>query len=262
MNRWSSSVSVLLACARHQILVSVRSWHFYAILAIVQPGVLLLVTLSLPRRSQVTTYYVSQAALGVLLISFWSCILWTSANILRRERMEGTLASCLTGVRDLRLVLVGKLLGTNAISALITMLTVMTVLAALRQPVRFDHVGWLVVGLLALFLSGLILGVGMASLFVLSRFGPQLSGALMYPVFLLAGLLTPLSALPSGIRWLSWGISLRWTKTFLASTIQSSPDLPALGMVVILSAGYAIVAAVAFRRFTMIALREGTIDFV
>jgi ABC-2 type transport system permease protein len=262
VNRWFGLLSVLLACARHQILVSARSWHFYAILTIVQPGVLLLVTLSLPRRSQVTAYYVSQAALGVLLVSFWSCILWTGASILRRERSEGTLASCLIGVRDLRLVLVGKLLGTNAISMLITMLTVISVLAALRQPVRFDHVGWLVVGLLALFASGLILGLGMASLFVLSRFGPQLSGALMYPVFLLAGLLTPLSALPSAVRWLSWGISLRWTKTFLASTIQGSPDLPALGMVVILSAGYAIAAGVAFRRFTAVALKEGTIDFV
>jgi ABC-2 type transport system permease protein len=262
MNRWFGWVSVLLACAWHQILVSARSWHFHAMLTIVQPGVLLLVTLSLPRRSQVTTYYASQAALGVLLVSFWSGILWTGATILRRERAEGTLASCLTGVRDLRLVLVGKLLGTNAISVVVTTLTVITVLAALRQPVRFDHVGWLVVGLLALLASGLILGLGMASLFVLSRFGPQLSGALMYPVFLLAGLLTPLSVLPSWIRWLSFGISLRWTKTFLSSTIQSSPDLPALGMVVVLSAGYAIAAAVAFRRFAAIALKEGTIDFV
>jgi len=255
-----SPIGVLLASARHQMLVFKMAWRIPAVLGVVQPAVLLLVTLSLPDR--VTPAYASRVSIGVLLTSFWSFTIWTGAGILQRERSEGTLAPCLIGVRDFRLVLVGKTLGASAMSGLMIVATVALVLTAFRQPLRFDHPGWLAAGLAALLLSGLALGVGLSSLFVLTRFGPQLSAALMYPVFLLGGLLTPLSALPSGVRWLSWAVSLRWTKEFLTSTTTGTPDLFALGMVVVLTALYAVAAAVAFRRFSTYARRRGTIDLV
>lgn len=256
----SSTIGVLLASARHQILMFKMTWRIPVVLGVVQPTVLLLVTLSLP--AQVTSAYASRVSIGVLLTSFWSFTIWTCAGILQRERSEGTLAPCLISVRDFRLILVGKSLGASAMSVLIILATVGAVLAGFGRPLRLDHPGWLLVGMAALLLSGLALGVGLSSLFVLTRFGPQLSAALMYPVFLLGGLLTPLSTLPSGIRWLSWGISLRWTKAFLASAATGAPNLFALGMVVALTAGYAVAAAMAFNRFSALARKEGTIDLV
>lgn len=257
--RFSGTVGVLLASARHQILVFSTSWRMSVVLGVVQPTVLLLVTLSLSAR--VTPAYASRVSIGVLLTSFWSFTIWTGAGILRRERSEGTLAPCLIGVRDFRLVLAGKSLGASAISALIIVTTVGVVLAASGLSPRVDHPGWLVAGLAVLLLSGLTLGVGLSSLFVLTRFGPQLSAALMYPVFLLGGLLTPLSALPSGVRWLSWGVSLRWIMVFLTSTTSGTPDMFALGMVAALTTGYAAAAAMAFNGFSALVRTRGTIDF-
>lgn len=261
MTRWlSSAVGVLLSSARHQFVLFLGAWRIPTVLGIVQPAVLLLVALSL--RDHVSPAYVSRVATGVLLVSFWSFTVWTSGGILHRERIDGTLVRCLLGVRDFRLVLLGKSLGTSLASVLMIVVTVTVVLAGLGQPVRFDHLGWLVVGLVAVLLSGLAVGVGLASLFVLTRFGPQLSAALMYPVFLLGGLLTPLSALPSGVRWLSWAVSLRWAKAFLASTVAGTPDLFALGMVLALTAAYAAAASVAFDRFGQLVRAKGTIELV
>jgi ABC-2 type transport system permease protein len=258
--RLFSTIGVVLAGARHQILVILGAWKTVLILNVVQPAVLLVVMLSTP--SHVTAAYASNVSIGVLLTSFWSFTIWIGAGILQSERSEGTLGRCLIGVRDFRLVLVGKSLGASAASGLLITATVAIVLAGYGRSLQFDHPGWIAVGLAALLLSGLALGVGLSSLFVLTRFGPQLSGALMYPVFLLGGLLTPISALPSGIRWLSWGISLRWTMAFLTSAATGTPDRFALGMVAALTAGYGAAAALAFSRFTALARTTGSIDFV
>lgn len=256
----SSGIGLVLASARHQLLVFAGAWRIPTVLGVVQPSMLLLVTLSLP--AEVTPAYASRTSIGVLLLSFWSFTVWTGAGILQRERGEGTLAPCLIGVRDFRLVLLGKSLGTAVATSLMTVTTVTLTLAALGQPLRFDHPGWLAVGLLAVLLSGLALSIGLSSLFVLTRYGGQLSAALMYPVFLLAGLLTPLSALPQAFQWLSWGISLRWAMTFLTSTTAGTPDLFALGMVLALTAVYGVAAAAAFNRFSLLARSKGTIDLV
>lgn len=261
MTAWLfSSIGVVLASARHQILVFVGAWRIPTVLGIVQPSLLLIVMLSLP--AQVTPAYASRTAAGVLLISFWSFTVWTGAGILHRDRTEGTLAPCLVGVRDFRLVLVGKSLGATMASALITLTTMTVVLLAVGQPLRFAHPWWVGVGLSAVLLSGLTVGVGLSSLFVLTRFAPQLSAALMYPVFLLGGLLTPLSALPAGVRWLSAGISLRWAMTFFTSAISGAPDMFALIMLLALSAAYAVVAALTFNRFSAVARARGTIELV
>ena len=153
-------------------------------------------------------------------------------------------------------------MGASAASGLLIVSTVSVVLGALGRSLRFDHPGWLVVGLATVFLTGIVLGVGLSSLFVLTRFGPQLSGALMYPVFLLAGLLTPISTLPSGIRWLSWGISLRWTMTYLSSAASGDPAFGALAMLLVLTVAYAVAGAYAFDRVSRIAREQGTIDLV
>jgi ABC-2 type transport system permease protein len=260
VNRTFGMVDVILTSARHQMLVFLGSWRISIILGIVQPAVLLVITLSDPGRTAPT--YTSRQAIGVLLVSFWSFTIWTGAGILQRERSEGTLAPCLIGVRDMRLVLIGKSIGTGVLSGLMTVLTVAAVLIAFGRPVAFHHPAWLLVGILALLLSGLAAGVGLSSVFVLSRFGSQISAALLYPIFLLGGLLTPLSSLPAGVRWLSWLVSLRWAMQFLAGAMNGAPSLPALGMVLLLTAGYWAVASVAFRRFSGMVLASGTIDLV
>lgn len=260
MSRLSGTVDVAVTSARHQMLIFLGSWRVSLVLGIVQPAVLLVITLS--GSDQAGPAYTGRQAIGVLLISFWSFTVWSSAGILRQERAEGTLAPCLVGLRDARIVLVGKSAGTILVSGLMTVLTIVVVLASLGRPIQLSHPGWLAAGLIALLLSGLAAGLGLSSLFVLSRFGPQISAALMYPVFLLAGLLTPLSSLPVELQPLSWLVSLRWAMQFLTSVLNGTPSLSALGMVVLLTACYGVAASFAFTRFSAMVMASGTIDLV
>jgi ABC-2 type transport system permease protein len=260
MNRLAGIVGVVVLSARHQMLIFLSAWRIGIVLGVVQPAVLLLITLSAP--AHVTTGYATRVALGVMTISFWSFTVWSSAGILQQDRADGTLSACMVGVRDMRLVLVGKTLGTSLVSGLLILTTIIAILLAFGQAVSFAQPGWLVLGLVILLLSGLTLGVGISAVFVLTRFGPQISSALMYPIFLLGGLLTPLSALPAGVRWLSWLVSLRWSIDFMTSAADGPPNFFALAMTLVLTAAYGIGAAFTFDRFTAAVRAEGTIDLV
>jgi ABC-2 type transport system permease protein len=253
-------VEVVFASARHQILVFLSGWRIPFILGVVQPTVLLLVTLAAP--DPLSAADASRIATGVGLTAFWSFLVWTGAGILEAERSGGTLGACLTSVRDTRLVLVGRSLGVNIICGFTIFATIGTVLLARRQPVQLDHPLWFAAGVAALVLSGLALSVALSSAFVLTRFGSQISSALMYPIFLLAGLLTPRSDVPPVLRRLADLLSLSWAMRFLTSATAGLPDLPALGMVLLLTVVYAVAGGYLFGRISRIARERGTIDLV
>ena len=103
-----------------------------------------------------------------------------------------------------------------------------------------------------IFLVSAAIGLLVGSVFVLTRHGPQVSSALMYPVFLLGGMLLPPETLPTPLEWVSYGISTRWLTQFIAGAAAGSVDAPALlaapafGATSLLSALAA--AAIAFHR--------------
>lgn len=109
--------------------------------------------------------------------------------------------------------MLGKSLGSSLVSVALVTTTVAVVLAVLRQPVQLAGAGWLLLGLLVVLLSGTSVGVLIGSLFILSRHGPQLSSALMYPVYLLGGMLIPPDLVPGWLSWLSWGSAFAGCRT-------------------------------------------------
>lgn len=255
--RWRNSIAVLLICARMQIIELKSTWVVIAI-AVIQPVAFLLIALvpSADRSASAATPIV----LGVALSVSWSATAWGAASVLRRERAMGTLARALAGLVDARLIVLGKGLGASVASTVAGLLVVAVAVLALRQPIRLDNPGCLLLGLLVLFASGSAVGLLIGSVFVLSRYGGQISAILVYPVLLLGGMLVPLSYLPAPVRALSWVFSLRWLQQFLASSAHGSPDWPALVVAVLLTAGYALAGAALFSVVARKARRDGTIS--
>lgn len=252
---------VVLASARQQLRVFLSAWRFTVVLGVVQPAVLLLVTLG--GRSDLDDPVVTaRTAAAVVLTGVWSTTVWAGAGILRRERVEGTLATALISVRDVRLVIVGKSLGSSVASATLVLLTVSTVLPLMGRSVKVEHPWWLAAGMLAALLSAIALGSALSCLFVLTRHAIHISSALMYPVFLLGGLLLPLSSVPAALRWLSWPISLRWANDVLRAAVSGTPDPWSLGLVLLLTVGYAVGGALAFNRVDRLVRQKGTLDLV
>lgn len=260
MRRLAGAADVLIASARHQVAVFVASWRWSVLLGIVQPTVLLLVTVG--GSGPVDAARATRAVVGVLLAGFWSFTVWASAGILQRDRGDGTLAACLAGARDFRLVLAGRALASSLVSGLLVVATITGVLLLLRQPIAVARPAWALAGMAALFLSGLAIGAALSCLYLLSRNGPQISSALMYPVFLLSGLLTPMDWLPGGLRWISALISLRWAMDFLTSATTGAPRFGALAMLVLLTLAYAVAGGFAYRYVDRLVREKGTLDLV
>lgn len=226
--------------------------------AVVQPAVFLLVVIGARRVTDPDT--ATRLVSAVALTTLWSATVWLSGGILRRERAQGTLAASMTAVHPPQLVLAGKAFGATVYSTAAILASTTATVALLGTPVRLGGLGWLAVGLLMVVLSGTALGMLMSCLFLLTRHGPAWSGALMYPVFILGGLLIPPALLPDWLSWLSSAVSLRWINEYLVGAATGAPRPASLAVAAALTLAYLLVAVWSLRRAGDRARREGTLD--
>lgn len=138
--------------------------------------------------------YLLVGTIGILL---WSSNLWASGYAIEHERQEGTLLALLLTPASRSAVVLGYGLGDWAVwvlpSALVTGLLAWAfgVDLVVRDPLA---VLLATIGLLG---STLALGYALAGLFVLSRRANLLANFLQSPVYLLSGMVVPVSALPA-----------------------------------------------------------------
>src|SRR6266545_132551 len=209
-----------------------------------------------PDRARSTEIFVS-----VILTALWATTIWTSGGVLRRERTYGTLARCVCGVESPTVVLFGKSFGATLYGVGMTLVTTAATALVLRLPLAVAHPLWMVVGLLVVVVSATALGAMLACLFLLSQYGVIWSGALMYPVFVVGGLLLPPSALPVWLRWAPQLLSLHWLNEFLAGAIGGRLSLWPLAIALMLTAGYGVNAWLTYRWSIDQARHRGTLDY-
>lgn len=238
---------------------SMRGSPLVVIGAAVQPVVFLVVTMGTrsPGAAGATSL-----VFAVMLTAMWSSTVWMAGGVLRRERTYGTLARCVSGVHGPQLVLLGKSFGATLYSTAVILLSTGVTVAALGVPIRVDHPLWVLVALATAIASGTALGMLLSCLFLLTEHGLAWSSALMYPVFIVGGLLIPHGILPFWLRWVSAGVSLRWIHQFLTGAASGTVDLTQLGVAVALTVLYGAIAAWALGRAVDQARRKGTLDLV
>jgi ABC-2 type transport system permease protein len=233
---------------------------------IVQPAVLFVITFGAlaparPRTAdQVGTADSTSLMVGVLLMALWGATIWTAGGVMRRELLQGTLAANFAGVRPPQLVLLGKCFGSAGGATLVIVATVVVAAMIQRAPIRLSHPVGVSIGLLVAVASATTLGMLMSTLFVLTRHGHHLSSLMMYPVYLLGGLLIPTDVLPEVFRWPAALVGLRWAGDFLVHAARGSIDVVALTAAVGLTVAYLFLAGIAFSAVSAAARRRGTLD--
>jgi ABC-2 type transport system permease protein len=171
------------------------------------------------------------------------------------------LAATVTGVRSPSLVFLGKCLGATARNtAVIAVSTVSTVLV-LGVPMLVRRPGWMLVGLVVVVLSGTTLGMLLSCLFLVTRYAAAWAALLMYPVFIIGGLILPQNLIPVELRWLSRLISLRWAAEFLTTSAFGTPSWSAFMSMAGLTSGYLVVAVITFRSLLRRARRKGNLEY-
>ena len=110
--------------------------------------------------------------------------------------------------------------------------------------------------------SGTALGMLMSCLFLVTPYGMHLSSALMYPIFLIGGMLIPADVLPRPFQFVSALVSLRWAQEFLTAAATGRPDLRAYLIMVGLTIGYFVAAVWTFNRLVDRARRGGNLELI
>jgi ABC-2 type transport system permease protein len=101
----------------------------------------------------------------------------------------------------------------------------------------------------------------MASTFILWRNANALSNLLEYPIWLVTGLLVPISLLPGWVAPLSWVLAPTWgVRAIRDAALGGGNPLAAVGMCLALGALYLAIGALTVRHFEQLARDRATLS--
>jgi ABC-2 type transport system permease protein len=182
------------------------------------------------------------AALGSSVMAIWSTVGTVSSNVLQRERGYGTLELLVSApapfvVAIFPITLAVSTIGVYGMVASIVWARVLFgVTIAVAAPVTF--LAAVLVTVFAIAALGFLLSVTV----VRYRASWALGNALEYPVWLVCGLLAPVSLLPPWIRPVSWLLGPTWGMRAIRHAAHGEAALGSLAACTGLAVAYLVLA--------------------
>lgn len=168
--------------------------------------------------------FINYVILGSGLMGIWSCICFSSAGDINRERWSGTLPIIYTTPADFRLIILGKILG-NTILSLITFAVSYTVARvffkgnfAAPQAYQF------VIAFVVMIISFAVVSVFLAYLLTLSRKTTLYMNLIEYPIILVCGFVFPVDILPNWVQKISYSMPPTWAVKLLRMSVIGGVD--------------------------------------
>jgi len=171
-----------------------------------------------------------EAAVGAGLMGVWSSVLFGSGGAIQNQRWQGTLEMLMLAPRPAVLVILP-----------ITLATGLTGTYAVAATLLW---GWLLYGIpldfarplaFAVAVPGCILALGMfglllAATFVLMRNANALTNTLEYPIWLVSGMLVPISVLPGWTGPIAAVLPTTWGARAVRQAVTGGAVWPSLGI--------------------------------
>jgi len=198
-------------------------------------------------------------ALGAGMMGIWSSTLFGSGGAIQWQRWQGVLEYSIAVPPPLLLVIVPLTIATASIGLYSLTATLFWGWLFFDVPLDVAHPIAFVVALPAAVLGLGLLGLVLASTFVLYRNANALSNLLEFPVWLVTGLLVSLSLLPGWVAPLSWVLAPTWGINALREAAISGNPWPEIGMCLFLSAVYLVIGHYALRHFERLARERATL---
>jgi ABC-2 type transport system permease protein len=198
-------------------------------------------------------------AIGAGMMGIWSSVLFGGGGAIAWQRWQGTLEYCIAVPPPFIWVVLPLTIATATIGLYSLTATLVWGWLFFDVPFELAHPAWFFVALPVSVLSLGLLGLVLASTFVLYRHANALSNLLEYPIWLITGLLTGLALLPGWTRPLSWALAPTWgVKALRESAIGGDPAFAIL-MSVVLGVAYLVIGHFCLRYFERLARERATL---
>ena len=196
--------------------------------------------------------FVSYVVLGSGLMAIWSCICFSSAGDINRERYSGTLALVFAAPAGFPSIITGKILGNTVLSLVSLFISLAAAVGIYHTPIVLKSPGYFAVALLALVGSFIVISSVIAALLTLSRRTTLYMNCIEIPFILLCGFAFPISVLPSWLRPVSLVLSPTWAVELLRMAVAGVEDaglfIRDLSILLVLSCAYTLFSAWLYKR--------------
>jgi ABC-2 type transport system permease protein len=198
-------------------------------------------------------------SLGAAMMGIWSSTLFGSGGAIQWQRWQGTLEYAIASPPPFILVLVPLTLATATVGLYSLVATLAWGWVFFDVPFSVAHPVQFVVALPAMVTGLGLLGLVMASTFVLWRNANALSNLLEFPIWLITGLLTGVAILPGWVQPLSWVLAPTWGVRALRESALGGNAWTEIGMCLVLAAAYLVIGHFCLRYFERLARDRATL---
>jgi len=199
-------------------------------------------------------------ALGAGMMGIWSSTLFGSGGAIQWQRWQGTLEYCIAVPPPFLLVIVPLTLATATIGLYSLSATLLWGWLFFDVPLSVADPMAFVVALPVTVIGLGLLGLVLASSFILYRHANALSNLLEYPVWLATGLLVSLSLLPAWVGPISWVLAPTWGINALRESAIAGNAWPEIGMCVLLGGVYLVIGHFLLQHFERLARERATLS--
>ena len=171
-----------------------------------------------------------EAAVGAGLMGVWSSVLFGSGGAIQNQRWQGTLEMIMLAPRRPVLVILPITVATGLTGtyALLATLAWGRILYGIRLD--FVHPYAFVVAAVVCIVALGMFGLLLASTFVLMRNANALTNTLEYPIWLVSGMLVPITVLPAWTGPIAAALPTTWGARALREATTGGPVWPSVAV--------------------------------
>jgi len=248
---------VLLAGLRIQVLQLLRS-SFDLVSMFIWPIVYSSIAYYL-LDAQSSPQVLLSAALASAVMIMWSQVVLGSSSSLDLMRQGGTLELTVAAPVPFIFILAPVMLTSASFGLYGLLVTLAWGRLAFGIPLEIAHPAALAVAIPACIVAIGSLGLIVASTFVLYRAAFFLGVAMQYPVWIVCGLLVPLSILPGWLGPISWILAPTWGFQAIDRATIGGDPWPPIGLCLAVTAAYSVVTVACLRGIEHLARSRATL---